>query len=176
MWMQPFNVMDESEVRGFVEAIGALDLVTVGQDGFPLATRLPLVWRDDRLILHMAIANPHWRSIADGSPALGLVTGPEAYITPSWYAGKRDGGLVVPTWNYSAVQFRGRVTVHRDSQWLLDAVTVLSDEQESPRVEPWAVSDATESFIAQQLKAIVGRSEDRREGKECVSTCKNRRG
>src|SRR3546814_13212585 len=92
MWMQPFNVMDESEVRGFVEAIGALDLVTVGQDGFPLATRLPLVWRDDRLILHMAIANPHWRSIADGSPALGMVTGPEAYITPSWSAGKRDGG------------------------------------------------------------------------------------
>ena len=33
--------------------------------------------------------------------------GPDAYITPSWYATKRETGKVVPTWNYLMVQARG---------------------------------------------------------------------
>ena len=50
-----------------VRAIGSAELVTVGEDGYPLATRLPVVWDGDRLVLHIARANPHWRSIpADG--------------------------------------------------------------------------------------------------------------
>ena len=37
----------------------------------------------------------------------GRVPGPDAYITPSWYATKRETGKVVPTWNYLMVQARG---------------------------------------------------------------------
>ncbi len=63
---------------------------------------------------------------------------------------------MVPTWNYSAVQFRGRVTVHDDADWLREAVTRLTDLHESARAEPWAVSDAPAPYVDKQLRAIVG--------------------
>ncbi|MDT0202471.1 FMN-binding negative transcriptional regulator [Nocardioides sp. AE5] len=156
MYTPRFNRMDEAELRPFVEQVGAAEFITAGGDGYPLATRLPIVWHQDRLIFHMALANPHWKQIADGMPALAVVGGPEAYITPEWYAGKAEHGRVVPTWNYSAVQFRGRATVRRDPEWLHHAVTVLTDLNEQRRPVPWAVTDAPETFVAQQAKAIVG--------------------
>ena len=156
MYTPRFNVMDHSELRPLVETVGSAELITVGEGGYPVATRLPVLWRNDRLVLHMAIANPHWRSIAEGTPALAVVTGPEAYISPSWYAAKSTHGRVVPTWNYSAVHFTGHATVRRETAWLLDAVTELTDEHEGRRTAPWSVTDAPETYLAQQLKGIVG--------------------
>ncbi|HEX7739948.1 MAG TPA: FMN-binding negative transcriptional regulator [Marmoricola sp.] len=156
MWTPPFNKMPEDELRPMVADVGSAELITVGTDGFPIATRLPVVWRGDELRFHMAVANPQWRELKDGSPALAVVTGPEAYITPSWYAGKRTHGREVPTWNYTAIQFRGRVRVFRDIDGLRETVSELTDAQERRRDEPWAVSDAPDTFVDQQLRAIVG--------------------
>lgn len=156
MWTPPYNLMEVAEIRSLLDAVGSAELITVGDDGFPVATRLPIIWKGDRLVFHMAVANPQWRGISDGTPALAVVTGPEAYITPTWYAAKQEHGRVVPTWNYSAIHFRGRVTVHADPDWLLAAVSDLSDLHEQRRDLPWAVADAPESFIGQQLRAIVG--------------------
>jgi transcriptional regulator len=104
----------------------------------------------------MARANQHWKAIGPDSPALAVVTGPEGYISPSWYATKAEHGKVVPTWNYSAVEFRGRVTVHEDANWLLEAVTRLTDLHEGGRAERWRVTDAPEDYVRKQLRAIVG--------------------
>ena len=82
-------------------------VVTGTGDGPPAATLMPVLWRGDRLVAHMAKANEHWRSIVDGMPALVIVTGPEAYISPSWYPSKAEHGRVVPTWNYLAVHLTG---------------------------------------------------------------------
>ncbi len=60
----------------------------------------------------MAKANPHWREIADDTTALLIVTGPDAYVSPTWYAAKAEHGKVVPTWNYSAVHLTGSARVH----------------------------------------------------------------
>lgn len=156
MYTPPYNAMDDRELEPLVAAVGSAELITVGVDGFPLATRLPVIWQGQRLVFHMAIANPHWRAIAPDSPALAVVTGLEAYITPRWYAGKAEHGRVVPTWNYSAIHFTGRVTVHRDAEWLERAVTELSDLHEQRRPQPWAVSDAPSAYIQSQLRGIVG--------------------
>ncbi|WP_101522988.1 FMN-binding negative transcriptional regulator [Nocardioides houyundeii] len=156
MYVPRFNVMPEAELRPLVEAVGSAELITVDADGLPQATRLPVIWSGDRLVFHLAFANPHWRTIEPGSPALAVVTGPEGYVSPSWYATKAEHGRVVPTWNYSAIHFRGRATVHRDPDWLRAAVTDLTVRHEEHRADPWQVGDAPESYIAQQLKAIVG--------------------
>src|SRR4051812_17253081 len=141
-----------------VRTIGAGDLVTVGDDGYPLATRLPVVWEGDRLVMHIARANPHWRSVPTDSdvPALVFVTDAEAYVSPAWYASKVEHGRVVPTWNYSAVQLTGRVRRHDDPAWLREAVTLLTRQHESGRPEPWAVIDAPATYVDKQLRAIVG--------------------
>src|SRR4051795_193992 len=140
MYVPRFNALDDDEaIRAMVRGVGAAELVTVGEDGYPRATRLPVVWEDDRLILHIARANPHWRSIPSDRdvPALAVVSDAEAYVSPAWYATKAEHGRVVPTWNYSAVQIAGRVRRHEDPAWLLDAVTMLTRLRESGRTEPW---------------------------------------
>jgi transcriptional regulator len=157
MYVPRFNALDDAdELRALVDSVGSAQLVTVGADGYPLATLLPVIWDDSRLVMHMARANQHWKAIADGAPALAVVTGPEAYVSPAWYASKAEHGRVVPTWNYSAVQFTGRVRVHQESDWLREAVTRLTDLHEGRRDAPWAVADAPATYVEKQLRAIVG--------------------
>ena len=154
--MPRFNVMDADDVRPFVEAVATAQLVTVGEDGVPDATFLPVLWEGDRLVGHLARANAHWRRIVDGSPALAIVTGPDTYVSPSWYATKAEHGKVVPTWNYSVVHLRGRIAVHDDPEWVRALVTRLTDRHESPRDEPWAVTDAPADYVDKNLRPIVG--------------------
>ncbi|WP_235529732.1 FMN-binding negative transcriptional regulator [Nocardioides sp. Soil774] len=156
LYVPRFNAMDADDVRPFVDAVATAQLVTVGDDGMPDATFLPVLWEGDRLVGHLARANGHWRRIVDGSPALAVVTGPDTYVSPSWYASKAEHGKVVPTWNYSVVHLRGRVVVHDDPQWVRALVTRLTDRHEQQREEPWAVSDAPEDYVEKNLRPIVG--------------------
>ena len=160
MYVPHFNALEgHAEIARLVETVGSVELITTGEDGYPLATLLPVIWDDERLILHMARANPHWRAITEdvaGTPALAVVTGSQAYVSPSWYPSKAEHGRVVPTWNYSAVHFIGRVRRHHDPAWLLDAVSRLTHLNESRREEPWSVADAPTTYVEKQLRAIVG--------------------
>ena len=157
MYVPHFNAWDdEPAIRAMVAGIGSAQLITTGPDGYPLATLLPVVWRGDTVIAHFARANEHWKSIGEGQPALLVVTGPQAYISPSWYAAKAEHGRVVPTWNYSVVQLSGRATVHDDVDWLRGALDELVDHHEGHREAPWHRTDAPERYISGQLRAIVG--------------------
>jgi transcriptional regulator len=105
---------------------------------------------------HMARANGQWRSLNEASEVLVIFQGADHYITPSWYATKRETGKVVPTWNYVMVQARGRPRVIEDPVWLRRQIEALTGKQESARPAPWAVGDAPEDFVNAQIKAIVG--------------------
>jgi transcriptional regulator len=108
------------------------------------------------LQVHMARANGQWRDIAAGAEALVVFQGTESYITPSWYAVKRETGKVVPTWNYITVQVRGTAKVMDDKEWLRAQIEALTGEHEGTRAEPWTVDDAPEAFVAAQIKGIIG--------------------
>jgi transcriptional regulator len=149
-------VPDEAEVRRMVAEVGSAQLVTVDADGFPVATLLPVVWTGDVVTAHMARANPHWRAIAPDAPTLLVVTGAQAYVSPSWYASKAEHGRVVPTWNYSAVHLTGRARVHEDAEELRRSVDALVEHHEAHRERPWRSSDAPERYITAQLRGIVG--------------------
>ena len=156
LYVPRFNAMDPDDVRPFVEAVATAQLVTVGDDGVPDATFLPVLWEGDRLVGHLARANAHWRRIVSGSPALAIVTGPDTYVSPSWYATKAEHGKVVPTWNYSVVHLRGHIIVHDDADWVRDLVTRLTDRHEQLRTDRWAVTDAPADYIEKNLRPIVG--------------------
>ncbi|MBO3095356.1 FMN-binding negative transcriptional regulator [Cellulomonas dongxiuzhuiae] len=157
MYIPVFNALaDADEIRALVASVGTAELVTVGTDGYPTSTLLPVVWDGDRLVLHMARANPQWRTIGDDAPALAVVTGPQAYVSPTWYPSKAEHGRTVPTWNYSAVHLTGRARVRTDASWLHEAVTLLTDHHESGRADRWQVTDAPAAFVEKQLRAVVG--------------------
>ena len=157
MYVPHFNAMtDDPAIRQMVAEIGSAQLITVDADGYPLATLLPVLWTGDTVIAHMARANPHWKGIGAEEPVLLVVTGPQAYISPNWYASKAEHGKVVPTWNYSVVQITGRATVHDEADWVRGAVDELVERHEGHRESPWRSTDAPEKYIQGQLRAIVG--------------------
>ncbi len=155
-----FAAGDLDEVAAFVDRAGAADLVTF--DGERLtASLLPVIWDrsgdgPSRLLGHLALANPQWSTARSDVPALAVVRGPQAYISPSWYRSTSEHGRVVPTWNYTTVHFTGPVIFHRDPGWLRDIVTRLTEQHERHRENRWRVEDAPPGYIDGQLRGIVG--------------------
>jgi len=156
MYVPKAHVMADPEVRDFLEAQASAHLVTVGPEGRPDATLLPILVDGDRVLGHLARRNEQWTRIEAGAPGLVILSSADAYISPNWYAAKAEHGRVVPTWNYTEVHLRGPVTVRDDPDWVLDIVTRLTERHESHRQQPWHVSDAPERYVRGQLLGIVG--------------------
>ena len=147
-------------LRALIRAHPLASLVTQGTSGLT-ANLVPFILVPgaggrDILRAHLARGNPQLEDLRQGGEALVIFQGPQAYISPSWYATKLEHGKVVPTWNYVVVQAWGRPTVIEDAEWLLAQIGELTTLQEGARAEPWSVADAPEPFIAAQLRGIAG--------------------
>jgi transcriptional regulator len=148
----------------FIDAhpLGAL-ITSTPADGL-FATHLPLLVHRTKgergtLAGHIARANPHHRHVraaAGSTDALVIFTGPDAYVTPAWYATKQETGRVVPTWNYIAVHVYGTIRLIEDPAELRPHLEALTARHEGARSTPWSIADAPADYIASQLKAIVG--------------------
>lgn len=108
------------------------------------------------LVGHLARYNPQWRVPADGAPALVVFQGPHAYVSPSWYPGKRDDPRQVPTWDYLAIEARGVLTTFNDEARLYDLLTRLTDRNEQGCEHRWRVTDAPDDYVREQMRYIVG--------------------
>lgn len=149
----------ESEVRDLLVEHGAADLVTNTPEGL-VATMLPFVFEPaigehGALLGHVARNNDQWRREVLGE-ALVIMRGPDAYVSPGWYASKAEHGRVVPTWNYVTAHVYGHLVVHDDVAWVESLVRRLTDKHEAASPSPWHVDDAPPAFVAGQLRAIVG--------------------
>jgi transcriptional regulator len=177
MYIPSHFAPDAADVEALLVNHGAADLVTVTDQGL-VATLLPFVYvppsaqqraagelgptgkhgptgNHGSLHGHLARNNPQWSLPAAGE-ALAIVRGPDAYVSPGWYASKAEHGRVVPTWNYVTAHVYGRFTVHDDPGWTEDLVRRLTTKHEAFREQPWSVDDAPRAYVEGQLRAIVG--------------------
>lgn len=95
-----FRVEDRRQVHDLLRACHLSNLVTATAGGL-VATPLPFFLASDEgdlgvLYGHLAKANPQWQ-VAPSADAMVIFMGPDAYISPSWYATKQETGKVVPT-------------------------------------------------------------------------------
>jgi transcriptional regulator len=148
-------------LRAFVERYSLATLVAVTSEGIT-ANHIPMQWLaapDDGAGLlrgHIARANPLWRLLPDGSPALAVFIGPDHYVSPSWYPSKLEHGKAVPTWNYATVHLHGHIRFIDDAGWLRQLVESLTDEHERSSAKRWRITDAPADYIAGMVRAIVG--------------------
>jgi transcriptional regulator len=159
MYVPSHFAMDDAAVQDLLRHHGAGDLITATTSGL-LATMLPFVHDPavgphGALLGHVARNNDQWRHAPLGD-ALVILRGPDAYVSPNWYASKAEHGRVVPTWNYVTAHVYGELVVHEDVGWLEDLVRRLTEHHESAQPRPWTVDDAPSAFVAGQLRAIVG--------------------
>lgn len=149
-----FRVDDPAWIHGFVEAhdfgllISAAPMMVShlpfhllrGEGGAP-----------DRLLCHLARANPQWQSFRDGgAEVLAVFRGPHAYVSTAWY------GLhpSVPTWNYDTVQARGRATLIEDTDGIAVQMRALAERYEPEQGFDMDAQPAR--YMDGMFKALVG--------------------
>lgn len=134
---------------------------------------------------HIAKANPQAKALMEALAAkqqqqghndntlelddevLVLFNGPyHHYVTPKFYTETKPvSGKVVPTWNYTAVQAYGTVSVYCDSKsdetktFLQTQIEDLSRHAETSIMgyaSPWEVADAPKPYVDILKKNIIG--------------------
>jgi len=132
--------------------IGEVAFATVCVDG-PALVHVPVVVsRAERLLFHVARANPAAARL-EGARAIASVLGPDGYVSPDWY-GTADQ---VPTWNYVVVEAEGplRRLDEEELAHSIDALSAAHEARLAPKRE-WTRGKMAPGRFEGMLKAIVG--------------------
>lgn len=154
-----FEQLSIEAMHELIRAYPLATLVTLDAEGL-CANHIPLLLSEKPepyglLSGHVPRSNPVWEA-SNQTVAIVIFQGPNAYITPSWYASKQETGKVVPTWNYTVVHAHGHIRAIDNPQWLRAHLEVLTNQQEAPFAHPWSVSDAPRDFTEKLLASLVG--------------------
>lgn len=105
------------------------------------------------LRFHLSAANALCPILSGRPRALAVVTGPDAYVSPDWYAAADQ----VPTWNYLSVEAQGPVRVLKRAETiaLLDDLAVHFEAGLAPK-PPWTRAKMSPARFEAMLDAIVG--------------------
>lgn len=154
-----FKQEDLGAIREAMARTGFVSLVTQTESGLT-ATQAPVIFDPNAgehgvLRGHIARANEQWKVSLPDREAMAIFVGPNGYVSPNWYASKREHGKVVPTWNYVAVHAHGMVTFSEDRELLREIVTALTEKHEAASERPWKVTDAPADYVDAMLNAII---------------------
>ena len=155
-----FQETDIQELQALVRAHPLATVVTHSSTGLN-ANHIPLLLPDTveqahALLGHVARGNPILKDIVPGGEVMAIFQGPNAYISPSWYASKQEAGKVVPTWNYAVVHVYGELRAIDDPRWVREQMEALTERYESAFGNSWKLSDAPPAFIEQRVRDTVG--------------------
>jgi transcriptional regulator len=155
-----FAETDTEAMHRLIRAFPLGTLITLGDDGLA-ANHVPFVLDaraggHGRLLGHVARNNAVWHDHDPNRDALVVFQSVAAYISPNWYATKRETHEVVPTWNYAVVHVYGRIVVHDDVKWVRGQAGMLTKQQEASQPTPWKMADAPPAYTAANLEQIVG--------------------
>ena len=141
------------EIKGFIQQNSFAILVNQ-TDGVPLASHIPLELEkndagEDKLVGHLAKANPQWKSFNTNNKVLAIFHGPHSYVSSSWYKEEE-----VPTWNYIAVHIYGTIRIQEEEQ-LFASLNRLVDKYEKDSEDPVKIENLSKSTM-RQIKGVVG--------------------
>jgi transcriptional regulator len=146
-----FAVTDRKTQLELIERYSFGTLTTVSTGRARISTIPFLLGRDGAsLDGHIARANSHWQDFTGATDVLVGFIGPNAYISPTWYGSANT----VPTWNYVAVEVRGRIELLDDLAARLDVVDRLSAKYEAHLPKPWH-SDKMDPVLREKLLSAI---------------------
>lgn len=156
--------------RSLVDAVGFGTIFLQTPAGPRVAHSALLAMDSSKLQFHLARGNALTRHL-EGSTALVVVNGPDAYISARWYADPDQ----VPTWNYIAVELEGSVR-KLDEAELLQQLEMLSDHHEA-KVEggkPWTMDKMSKRHLDGLMRSIVGFEMEIETRRETVKLSQNK--
>jgi transcriptional regulator len=120
-----FRTEDRPLLEALIDEVGFGMVFLTTPDG-PRVGHTPLLSAGDGTVrFHLARGNAVTRWL-DGENALIVVNGPDAYVSPRWYADR----ATVPTWDYVALELEGRVR-RLDGEGLDALLYALIDKHEA---------------------------------------------
>jgi len=135
-----FEPAGDAPVRRLVAAHPFALVVSAG-DGMPVATPLPLLWKDAErgpgLVGHFARANPQVEALRRDPRALVVFTGAQGYVSPSWLRDRTQA----PTWNYETVHFEVEIAFDDTQAAIDDALARLVAHMERDRPAAWSAAE-----------------------------------
>lgn len=149
---QAFRVENRELLESLIDNIGFGMIFAQTPDG-PRVGHTPLVSTGDGTIhFHLANGNALTKHL-DGTTALLVINGPDAYVSPRWYA---DRGAV-PTWNYVTLEMEGPVRT-APPQGLTDHLGAITARQEGRLGgdNPWMIDDLPPEKWGRLFGAITG--------------------
>ena len=149
-----FAETDLTGLDRLIERDAFVTLVTVA-DGLPFVSHLPVLYaRDgDGIVIEGHWARPNPQACHAG-PALVIVHGPHAYLSPGWYADKEEAARV-PTWNYAVAPLQGTLESTEDTDQLASIVDRLSQANEARVGNDWRFEHDRDDHV-RQLRGIIG--------------------
>lgn len=146
-----FRTDDRALMESLIDEIGFGMVFAQTPEG-PRVAHTPLLSTGDGAVqFHLARGNALTRHL-DGATALVVVNGPDAYVSPRWYA-NRD---TVPTWDYVALELEGRVRRMADEG--LEAFLHAAILKHEGRLggEPWLAEESSEATWSGLFRGIAG--------------------
>ncbi len=118
------------------------------------ATHSMFLWNENEgdfyLESHISKANFQAKVLKDGDEVLCDFLGAHSYISSSWYEKKN-----VSTWNYEAVQIRGKVKLMNDEE-LFQHLEKLTFKFEKTQKCPMTVEKMGKDFAKKEMKGAFG--------------------
>ncbi len=146
-----YRTDDRALCESLIAEIGFGMVFAQTPDG-PRVAHTPLLTTGDGAVqFHLARGNALTRHL-DGSTALIVVNGPDAYVSPRWYAG-RD---TVPTWDYVALELEGRVRRMADEGLEAFLHAAIAKHEERLEGEPWRAEESSARVWSGLLRGITG--------------------
>jgi transcriptional regulator len=167
-----FEMADETMMFQFMDQWNFATLIS-SREGAITANQVPfLVDAGERcLYAHLARANSQWIDLESADDVVVHFPGPNAYVSPRWY----DSKDLVPTWNFTSVQAKGRGSLIVEEERLLWILARLTARHESAFPHPWTPDEVPRDKLKAMLAAIVGIKVDivSLEGKSKLSQNRN---
>jgi transcriptional regulator len=149
--MHPNRAFAWQDREAMLAFLADIAFCTICVDGPALVHAPVIVAAPDRLRFHVSRGN---RAAAlDGRRAIVSCLGPDAYVSPDWYAAPDQ----VPTWNYLSVEAEGplRRLAEDELGRLLDDLSAAHEARLAPK-PAWTRAKMTPGRFEAMLKAIAG--------------------
>lgn len=146
-----YRTGDRALCESLIDEIGFGMVFAQTPDG-PRVAHTPLLATGDGAVqFHLARGNALARHL-DGATALIVVNGPDAYVSPRWYA-NRD---TVPTWDYVALELEGRVRRMGDEGLEAFLHAAIAKHETRLAGEAWRAEESSEKVWSGLFRGIVG--------------------
>lgn len=151
-----FKESDQQRILEFIDQYPFALLTGSFLSGDQVATQIPFLMemRNGELYLqgHIMRNTDHHKALLENPKALVLFTGPNCYVSASWYSNQQSGS----TWNYMSVHVRGEIRFMKDDE-LVQFMKKLTLKFEKGNAESKTIYDnLPDSYLSKMMPAIIG--------------------